>query len=318
NNKLNLNYNPNERYIDVRSYNVWIKTVDKEVPDKANIYGEISYKVDDAGNRIPTNGCYIQLYFITATPTRHVLFTSSGVHTIGITKWDMTAAIRENYRQESQPKMNRGERYEKNLTKLLNRRKPLASHLRAVQSMLNPISEVWLDLEGSMRNAFPQYRKEDRMKIITTQAFREALMNVLSALFPGLKSQIRNDIPPLEITKFMKTMMEQVLDKDVKVDDKLKVLDYIMENGYKENPIEQSLHTFKLAEHRPPQLEGAKDEPKKEESEFPIDDIMADEEFELTDEEKQTKEDLGYPSGYAERESEPSLLEEVILKSEEK
>ena len=308
-NEIDLNYNPNQRYIDIRNYNVWIKTVDRFIPDKANIYGEITYKLLN-GEKIPTDGCYINLFFISATPTRHILFTSSGVHTIGITKWEMTAAIRENFRQESQPKGSSGERYTKRLSKLLQRRKPTSAHLRVVQSMLNPISECWLNSEKSLRMAFPQFRKEDRIKILTSQAFREALMNVLSSLFPGLRQQIREDIPPAKVTDFLLKMMEKVIEKEPS-EEQIKVLEYIVENGYRENLATNYLE----AENKVP----ASDELRQIEGHEFAHDKFLDEEYALTPEEQATKDDLNSLEGYVEKADVNDIAPDVFeLKPEEK
>jgi len=232
---LNLTYDANNRYIDIRPYNVWIKTIDKFIPDYANIYGDIFYVKGENDEPIPTNGCYIQLFYLSATPTRHIMFTSSGIHTIGMTKWEPTAAIRENFRQEYQTRNSDKATYERKLNKILNKKIITVPYMKMVMSMFNPVSHCFLNPSKAAKVAFgPLVRESDREKLLETQAFRKALMQTLKTLFPDLPAKFREKIPPEQMAEYMIKAMGIAEDQE-DVDKMLKVFEKMKEVGYEEN-----------------------------------------------------------------------------------
>src|SRR5690606_30989565 len=146
NNGIDLMYRPDVRYISLKDKNIWVKTVDEFIPDYADFDGTIYYIQKD-NQFIPTNGCYVKLYFITCMPSRHVLYTSSGIHTVGITKWDVTAGVRKTFLQEKDTRKgkSREEAYQDYLGKILRRKAVTVQFTKAAGLIFNPMSDCFLD-----------------------------------------------------------------------------------------------------------------------------------------------------------------------------
>lgn len=236
NNGISLIYNSVTRYVDVQRHNIWIKTVDRFRTDTADNYGNISYQKDANGQPIPTDGCWIQLFFITPTPARIILYTSSGVNTTGLTKWQPTAAIRPTFIQEAVPdKTKNSVTYDAKLQSLLTRRKPNVAFTRLAMALFASDSESFLDIEKSTKLVFGHnVRSTDREKLLTSPAFKEALMTTIKTLFPSLAPAIRKQHDPDKLAGMLQTIWDLAAgSKDV--DKMLKVFDKIADVGYAEN-----------------------------------------------------------------------------------
>ena len=235
--EIPLVYNPNNRYVNVCPFNMWIKTVDRFVPDYADKYGKIYYKTDDKGEFIPTDGAWIQVFFITPTPSRFVLFTSAGINTIGLTKWQPTGAVRvATFLQEAVPdKRQQSDAYADRLQKLMNRRKPDVKVIKFAMAMLSSDSESFLDIDKAAKIVYgTSIKKDDRLKLLESQAFREAFMAVIKTLFPTLAPAIRETHDPAKLATMLTTMWD-VAENTKDIDKMLKVFDKIKEVGYEES-----------------------------------------------------------------------------------
>jgi len=233
-NKINTDYDPDNVYVDLRKYNVWIKTVDKFVPDYADAQGNIFYKPDANGQFIPTDGVYIKLYFLTPTPSRHVLYTSSGLHTVGMSKWDMTGAQRPSFLQEKVP-ANKGQAYKDKIAKLMKTKRSTVAFMKLAMSLMVSDSESFLDIDKSTKAAFgTRVKKEDRLRLLESPAFRSSLMQVLKTLYPTLAPEIRKIHSPEEMAKRLATLWGTA-EKSEDIDKMIKVFDKITEVGYKEH-----------------------------------------------------------------------------------
>lgn len=231
--KIDLNYNPNIRYVNLVEPNIWIRTVDKVVPKSANIKGEITNELDANGKEIPTDGVFIRLYFILPTPTRHVLFTSSGVHTIGMTKWNMTGAIREWYTQEADARTRAGgNSYQTYIEKLSNKRRPDVNYIKIAFSIFHPMSPNFMDIDNSIKNVHgSRIKAADREKLIKSKAFKEAMISAIKILFPELVTAVRNEIPPEDMAKKLANIYKIAEDSN-DIDKMLKVFQKIEDVGY--------------------------------------------------------------------------------------
>jgi len=234
-NDISLVYSTAERYIDVRRFNIWIKSVDKFVPDYADDYGNIYYKKDENGQAIPTDGCWLQLFFIVATPAKLVFFTSAGLNTAGITKWTVTGAVRPTFIQESVPsKVHASERYQQKIKQLANRRKPNGQFLRIAIALASSDSESFLDVDKAFRTVYgSSIKAEDREKVLSSPGFREAFMSVIKTLFPTLAPAIRKEHSPEKLAALLTTMW-QIAEGSKDIDKMLKVFTKIQEVGYEE------------------------------------------------------------------------------------
>lgn len=234
--KVELVYNSNNKYVNVCPLNVWIKTVDRFVPDYADKYGKIYYKTTDKGEFIPTDGAWIQVFYITPTPSRFVLFTSAGINTIGLTKWQPTGAVRvTTFLQESVPDhRTKSGAYAEKLERILRRKKPDVKIIKLAMALLSSDSESFLDIDKAAKTVYGNsIKKDDRLKLFESQAFREAFMAVIKTLFPTLAPAIREAHSPEELAKMLSTMWN-VAESTKDIDKMLKVFDKIKETGYEE------------------------------------------------------------------------------------
>ena len=237
-NNISLQYNANNKYIDVKDMNVWVRTVDKFIPDTTEFSGVINYKLDEGGNKIPTDGCFIRLYYITPTPTRNVFYTSSGVHTVGMTKWEPTAAIRYNYSQESDPRrgQDKQKQYDDRLVKTIRKRTPTVQMTRVISAMLNPASIHFLDFNGATKAVYPWLKAPDRSKLLETESFKRTLMSVLKTFFPDLAPAIRKVHDPDAMAEKLQTAFKIAEEKkDTKA--MLDVFGAILTTGYQEDMV---------------------------------------------------------------------------------
>jgi hypothetical protein len=234
-NNISLVYTTDNRYVDVRKYNVWIKSVDRFIPDYANNFGDIYYAKDENEQPIPTDGCWVELFFITPTPAKLVLFTSAGLNTAGITKWTVTGAIRPTFIQEAiADNRKASDTYQTRLAKILNKRKPDVKFTRLAFTLLSSDSEYFLDVEKAVKATFHNIHAVDREKIIGSQAFREAIMNVIKTLFPTLAPAIRKEHDPDTLSKMLKVMWG-IAEGSKDIEKMLKVFDKITQVGYEES-----------------------------------------------------------------------------------
>lgn len=234
---INTDYDPNNKFIDLQQYNLWVKTVDKFIPDYANYKGDIFYVVDDNGDFIPTDSVWIQFFFLLPTPTKHVLFTSSGVHTVGMSKWDLTGAERQSFIQE-RGRSTKGKGYEQRLERLMKKKKPHAPFFKLVMALMLDNSETFLDIDRSVYSAFGYtVKKDDRIKLLSSPAFRSAMLQTFKTIYPSLKEKLRETHDPDKMSEMMKTMWEIAktqADEDGDISQLMKIFDKVKEVGYEE------------------------------------------------------------------------------------
>lgn len=240
---ISLTYNSNNKFIDVTELNVWLRTIDKFIPETADALGNITYKLDENGNPIPTDNCYVRLYRITPTPTRNVFFTSSGVHTVGISKWNPTAAQRWSYSQETDPRMGVGGRnanYPEKLEKVIRKRMSTIQMTKVVSVMFNPASVYFGDFNGAIKAMYPWVKADDRSKLLETESFKRTLMSVLKTFFPDLAPKIREIHSPDSLAIKLQEAFDVAKEsKNVKA--MLDVFGAIVGTGYEETSVVNDL-----------------------------------------------------------------------------
>jgi hypothetical protein len=235
-NNIDVNYRSENKFVDLQPYNVWIQTIDKYMPDYADIDGTIYYKFNTGESKyIETDGCWIKLYKMTPTSSKHILYTSSGVHTVGINKWDVTAAIRTQFQNERDTRRggNKEFAYKTALERLIKLRKPNVRLLKASVALLSSDSPTFLDVNAVMRNQFPNIKKQDRYVVLQSEAFRRSIMEVIKILMPELGGAIRKNFDPDKMGKMLDSMWN-IAEDSKNVDSMLKIFNRVTEVGYEE------------------------------------------------------------------------------------
>lgn len=299
-NNISLVYTTDNRYVDVKRFNIWIKSVDRFKPDYADKYGNIMYQKGEDGEAIPTDGCWLQLFYITPTPAKLVLFTSAGINTAGITKWTVTGAVRPAFIQESEPDKRAGSAtYEAKLNKILSRRKPDVKFTKLALAFLSSDSESFLDINKSASVTFGHaIRAADRERLFESPAFKESIMSVIKTLFPTLAPAIRAEHNPEKLAAMLKTMWN-VAEASKDVDKMVKVFDKITETGYQENTAINDQRALpipaeQLTDGKPTANEISFPDPYKLSTKVVTDDNDDTDEEEI----EALKADLDYPDGF--------------------
>ena len=216
--------------------NIWIKTVDKYVPDTANTAGDIVY-VKENGEAVSTEGCYVRLYYIVSTPIKSILFCSTGINSVGITKWQVTGAVRCQFYMETNNRLGHQDpaRYAAYLNKITTRVKPTVDMYKFVYALLTPNSPHFLDVNKAATFAYAsRVKSPDRNELLKSPAFRGAAMQILKLYVPELKSQIKADFPADKVVAMLTTAYGIAVENK-KVDDILKVYKEVREVGYEES-----------------------------------------------------------------------------------
>jgi len=225
------------RFTYLSDKNIWLKTTDNYLPDSVDNSGNIKYSVDDQNNPIPTDGCYTQVHAIIALPTRIVCFTSTGVNTVGMTKWEVTGAVRTQFVQETNNRPAAGSvKYAESLIKLSTRIKPNVDMYKFLFAYLHPQSSAFGDENKARTLSFGnKIKKADTDKIFSSPMFERAMINVSKVLFPALKEEIRKQIPVASLVSMLTKAKDKAESPTGSVEDILQVYDKIAEAGYSEN-----------------------------------------------------------------------------------
>ncbi|MFA4916693.1 MAG: hypothetical protein WC974_08970 [Thermoplasmata archaeon] len=223
---------------DFTPYNCWFKTKDEFVPESYDNENKIIYKKDENGDLIPTDGCYVRVYYTIYSMNRFVLVASSGLNNIFFTKWDLSAAIRSQFASSSTAPnaKNREKRYEDYKNRTFARPKATANHIKLVHSLFNPLSDLFLDLPRAMKIAFPKIKANDRTLLLQTKAFRSSIMELIKSLQPDLKTKLIAAMPPEAIAGWMKEMIQTAITGD-NFKDKKEALEFILDKAYTDNTI---------------------------------------------------------------------------------
>ena len=237
-NKINLDYiglTNDVRYKNIMPYNLWIKTVDAHVPDYADVGGSIYYVVNEQGF-IPTDGIYIKCYYLQPLAGKILLFTSAGINSISITKWEITGAVRTQFLYERNLNKAVGNQvmYERSLRKMLFSSRPNTDMYKFLFAFLTDKAPTFLDLDKAAAVSYgSRIRKNDRYKILQSPIFASAMMQVLKILMPELKAEAKRQFPPEKVIELL-AEAAGIAKETKKVSDILAVFDKVSELGYGE------------------------------------------------------------------------------------
>lgn len=216
--------------------NLWVKTIDKFIPDYANIGGDIFYQKDEQGNAIPTDGCYIKIIALIGLPNRLVLYTSTGVNSVGITKWAITGAVRTQFIQERNNKpTGTGEAYQKYISSLKNKTRPDTNMYKFLFALLHPQSSALMNPQKAKALSYGnKIRSADTDKIFESPSFRQAMAQVIKMIFPELTKKARDKFPVESLLEMLQTAKGKAEGEKGTVSDILTVFDKIKGIAYEE------------------------------------------------------------------------------------
>lgn len=217
--KLGIN---ESKYHSFLAHNIWIKTKDQFLPTYTNEAGETFYKLDENGNQIPIESGWVRLYKMLYATQKHMIYTSSGIWAVMLTKWDIGAGIKNQFSAVTRASGTREKRYTDAFNKILAKKNPGVSEMQAVSVLLNPMSPLFLDIDRVLNRIYrSKVKKVDRERLITSQAFRKAIMKEIAVLFPDLTKAIRDQIPPEKMAEFF----QQIVSKSIKDESSSEAMD---------------------------------------------------------------------------------------------
>ncbi|WP_337872926.1 hypothetical protein [Ignavibacterium sp.] len=226
------------------SEHVWIKTPDKYIPKFVNNDGQIIYETDENGEKIPTDGCYIQLLFVRIGRSHIELGTSSGVHYVSYYSWRVHGGVQRVYsRDMTVYKQSRSVRRLRALELLKKRKRPSLALIKFAFAFLSSDSESFLDINRSFMNTLRNtYKLEDLEQVISTKAFREAIMSVVRVLYPSLSPALRKIYDPEKVSEMISEMWDiSKQGKDAK--QMLEIFKAVIEYAYAETEETKSTRT---------------------------------------------------------------------------
>jgi len=228
------NLQGHNKYSQLSEINVFVATDEKFVPDtltsKGAERGIIKWKLDEEGRAIPTDGCFIQLHLLFSARNHYLCFFSNGVELLSLSKWNITAALKDQFQRPSGAYESPEDRstYDSRLKETLQRRKVTVRDVRLFHILFNPLSDVYLNVDEAVLKVYGRtIRKADREKVVQTERFRKLFRKEIGILMGDLKQAFKTEISD----KKMVEMAQQIFTKSIETgstDDSLKVYDAIL------------------------------------------------------------------------------------------
>lgn len=214
--------------------NIWIKTIDEYIPTIAEKDSTIYYEMDANNNPIPTDGCYVKLLAILPLPAKVVLFTSSGMHNVGITKWAITAAVRTQFISEGDFRgKTTSPLYQERLDRLAVKVRPNTEMYKIVFALFHPSSAGFMNLHKAVRLSGSKLKQEHHEKILQSPSFRSAMIQVMKMILPQLKNEVHQQFPPEKMIGMLADAY-QIAKDEKSVKQILEIFDKLKDVGYEE------------------------------------------------------------------------------------
>jgi len=222
------------KFCQVSDVNVFVATGEKFVPKSLASAGVekgiIHWELDEEGRAIPTDNCFIQLHLILSARNHYLCFFSNGIEMLSISRWNLTAAVKDQFKNPSSVVEGVRERstYDERLKALLERKRATVRDVRLFHLLFNPLSDTYLKLDDAVKKIYGlTIRKDDREKIVQTKRFRELFRKELAYLMGDLQKAFKTEIPDKEMVEMAKLIFDKSL-TDGTTDDSLKVYDAIL------------------------------------------------------------------------------------------
>lgn len=225
---------PNDNVYKVYKWNeeLWIKINEKWVPDCWSTSNQIIYKIDANGQMIPTDATYIRAMVLRHYGSRVTLYTSSGVYNVALGAWRLSAAVKTQFQHE-QATPGSHKNYEQKLNEIINRTRYTMKDMRVFNLVFNPQSKLFGQFYTAAKRVFPEIRKADVNKYLTSKAVVNMITKELAIMIPELKKGMLEHFTPEKTAEMFDTMFESAVEKGT-TDDQRSVMRDILQIAYKE------------------------------------------------------------------------------------
>lgn len=223
-------------FVVVTDMNVWFATNEKYIPDTVGKDGTVILELDEKGRHKVTDNCYIRLYVIYPLHSKFLLFTSSGMFQVSITKWELTAGVKESFSKVYSIAGRTS--YEEKLRKVLSPRRTVVPDMRLANLLLNPLSDCFLKVDKAVQRVYPFIKKADRDKVIETERFKKLIAKEIVKLMPELKDAVKTKSSATRVAGWLDAVAQQAVDNpEISIEDKLTAIDAVARVGYSESVI---------------------------------------------------------------------------------
>lgn len=212
--------------------NVWVGTNEKLIPDTMDEYGNITYKLGTDNLPIKTDNCYIRLNSFLVLSHQYMLFLSSGVEGVSLGTWKVSAATKTQFLTTTKvANAQKYKPYSEQIGKILARKQVIVKDMQFLMLLINPLSEIFLDVDACFRKVFPTLRVKDRQKYLNTERFRKLFITQLGRLMPDLIKGVQQHNAPEDIGLYIKKMREAALERG-STQDQIEALNVALKIGY--------------------------------------------------------------------------------------
>lgn len=291
-----------QSYITVKD-NLFVKTTDKFLPDYTDTSEDIHLVLDDNKKPIPVESCWVRIYVIYGMEHKHLLYTSSGIWSVSIKSWRISAGPKTQYsavtrKNKSRASKNGTKHYQEYINKLINKKIPDKRSVRLAHLIFNPLSPYFFSPDKAIKKVYPNdyIRKEDYSRFLNSTQFRRTFMSELGLILPTLTKSIRDAIKEEDLAAYIKKIIAKSVDKETSEEAMSRIKD-VIHLAY-EDP------TGKIKAKEVPLIQDAKFTEDKQLEEYANDQL------------EQVKKDLNYPDSYI-MEDLPENLENVIPSKDE-
>jgi hypothetical protein len=227
-----LNYLESSKSYSLDEHNVWICTGELFVPDRYIETGQILYALDK-GKPVTTDGVYIRVYGFVGYNSMFSIATSSGLFNISALKWDVSGALKYNYKIVEADRLKFISTSAGNSKKVIESKRTKVGDLRFVYYMLF----ADMDTAQAARKAYGSYMKvEDVKKLRSTDRIKKILVKELGVIIPSLPEEILKQYSIEEIAKDMRQVVKKTMEKNADQfnhKDAIEAINFVLDNSVK-------------------------------------------------------------------------------------
>lgn len=215
-------------------FNLWLTTGEVYKPDYQTETNQIIYQTDNMGMPLHTDNCYIQLVGIQSVKNAFYIATSSGIYHISVMHYELTAAVKQQFRDTITTKMGNGFNSSgKRMAKLLEGKRVTPKDVRFVHYLLHADSPV-SDINSAGKEAYGHTTsKKTIARILNSERIKNLFIQEASKVVPNLADAILKVYPLEDIAADLKKMVTNTVNVDPKDFDQEaaeKALSFVIKN----------------------------------------------------------------------------------------
>lgn len=247
---LGNGYNNVKEFIYLYDSNIWFSTGERIVPDIIDNEDNIKYKLNDNGDVILTDDCYVRLVGLQMANYNVILYLTSGIWNTSLTKFKISAANKLQYlKTKTYNPKNTKMTHEEKFEYLLKKKQKTYRDMQVISLMMNPLSDTFLDANKCFAKIYPDFRKSERQRYMNSDKFKELFITQLGKLMPDLVKGVVDHNSPDDIGAYIKQMRKLALEKG-STEDQIQALNVTLKLGYSDQIIHSNNDLTQLANNK--------------------------------------------------------------------